>query len=398
MTQGRSLWPSKSGARFRMARAAASALSDFAADRLAVSSFKSGLSVDGDGDETRDAFAIRDQEQSRFLVALLLRRLDRLRDVAGLFHRLVIDLLDDVARPQAPLRRRRTRIDRGHDHPLHVVLDLEGLARLVAQSRKLHAKRLPDWALRLRLLLGGGDLGLLFAILETAERDRLGHLLAFANDHDLHRLAYRHPGHQPRQVARFLDVPAVELDDHVSRPEPGRLRRPLVVDARDECAARGAQPQAFSDGVVDRLDADAEPAPPRLMVLLELADDRNDGGGRRREADADRTARGGKDGRVDADHFSLQAEQRAARIALVDRSVGLQEIVIRAAVDVAVAGGDDSGRHRFAEAERVSDRHHAVADPHLVAVAELDGLQRFVALHLQHGDVYFRILEIGRAH
>jgi hypothetical protein len=40
----------------------------------------------------------------------------------------------------------------------------------------------------------------------------------------------------------------------------------------------------------------------------------------------------------------------------------------------------------------IADRHHAVADARLVAVAELDGLQRLVALDLQHSDVDFGVL------
>ncbi len=159
-------------------------------------------------------------------------------------------------------------------------------------------------------------------------------------------------------------------------------------------SAPRAEPEveALGDGVVDRLDAHAEPAATGLMELLELRDDRLDRGRGRCEADADRAAGRREDRGIDADHLALQVEQRAAGIALVDRGVGLQEIVVGAAVDVAVAGGDDARGHGLAEAERIADRHHAVADPRLVAVAELDGLQRLVALDLQHRDVDLGIL------
>src|SRR5690606_22386479 len=58
-------------------------------------------------------------------------------------------------------------------------------------------------------------------------------------------------------------------------------------------------------------------------------------GGRRRdgETDADRTARLGIDGRVDADHPAIDVEGRTAGIALVDGRVDLK-IVDKRAVDL----------------------------------------------------------------
>ena len=109
------------------------------------------------------------------------------------------------------------------------------------------------------------------------------------------------------------------------------------------------------------------------------------------EADADRAAGGRKDRRIDADHLAVHIEQRAAGIALIDRRVGLEIIVVGAGIDIAVARRDDAGRHRAAETERIADRDDPVADAHLVAVAEFRGLQRLVRLHAQHCDVDFRI-------
>ena len=166
----------------------------------------------------------------------------------------------------------------------------------------------------------------------------------------------------------------------------------MLVDTSDQRAARRADVEALGDRVVDRLNAHTEPTAARLVILLELIDHRHDarrGGG---EADADRPAGRRKDRGVDADHFALHVEQRAARIALVDRGVGLQEVVVWTAVDVSIARRDDARGHGFAEAEGIADRHHAVADAHLVAVAELHRLQRLVALDLEHGNVHLGIL------
>ena len=67
----------------------------------------------------------------------------------------------------------------------------------------------------------------------------------------------------------------------------------------------------------------------------------------------------------------LRVDQRAAGVALVDRRVGLDEVLVAA---VAAAAGrpalraDDPHRHGLADAERVADREHDVADAHLVGV------------------------------
>ena len=113
----------------------------------------------------------------------------------------MIDLLDDVAGPQASLRRGRSGIDRSHDHALDAALVLEGLARLLGEARKPYPKRFLHRVLLLRFILVVGDLGLLLAVLETPQRHGLGHFLSVAHDHDLDRLADGHRGDETRQIA-----------------------------------------------------------------------------------------------------------------------------------------------------------------------------------------------------
>src|SRR6185437_12963921 len=133
--------------------------------------------------------------------------------------------------------------------------------------------------------------------------------------------------------------------------------------------------------VIDLLDAYADPAAPRLAEFAELRDDLGDALRGDREADADRAARRRDDRRVDADHVAVHVEQRPARIAAIDRGIGLNEIVVGAGIDVAVPRRNDAYRHRTAEAERVANRHHPVADAHLVGIAEIHGLDRLLRLH-----------------
>ena len=65
---------------------------------------------------------------------------------------------------------------------------------------------------------------------------------------------------------------------------------------------------------------------------------------------------------VDADHVAVDVEGRTAGIALVHRRVDLDEVVIGAGADVAAARRNDAGRDGAAEAERIADREHPVAD------------------------------------
>ena len=141
-----------------------------------------------------------------------------------------------------------------------------------------------------------------------------------------------------------------------------------------------------------RLDAHADPAALGLAELDELIDGALHDGRRNGEAETDRAAGRRDDRRVHADHIAVHVEQRPARITPVDGGVGLDEIVIRPRRDVAVAGRDDAGRHRAAEPERVADRHHPVADPHRVRIAERDGGQRRVRLHAQHRKIGLLVL------
>src|SRR5690606_33310341 len=93
--------------------------------------------------------------------------------------------------------------------------------------------------------------------------------------------------------------------------------------------------------------------------------------GRNREADADIAAGGRVDRRVDADDVAVEIEHRAARIAEIDRGIGLDIAVVRAGAGIAMDRRDDTGGHRPAEAERIADRDYPVADARRGRVAEI---------------------------
>src|SRR6185503_7751054 len=169
-----------------------------------------------------------------------------------------------------------------------------------------------------RIFLGlGGGLLHLFGILEAAERDLATFLLALADDHHVDLLADRGVGDDAGEILRVLDVLAVELDDDVAGLDAGGLGRALVVDAGHQRAARRLDVEAFGDLVGDLLNADAEPAAAQFAELPELIDHADHGLRGYRKAEADRAAGGRDDQRVDADHFTLEVEQRTAGIAAV---------------------------------------------------------------------------------
>src|SRR5262249_44684539 len=153
---------------------------------------------------------------------------------------------------------------------------------------------------------------------------------------------------QPGQIAHLVDLVALEARDDITLADARGGGRAILGDRGDERAVRLLEAEALGDRLGDLLDLHSQPTAPRLPVLSELVDHapgerRGDG-----EADADRAAAGREDRRVDADYLAREIEQRAARVAAVDGGVGLQELVVRSGVDVAMACRQDARGHRSA--------------------------------------------------
>src|SRR5262249_47471051 len=89
--------------------------------------------------------------------------------------------------------------------------------------------------------------------------------------------------------------------------------------------------------------------------------------------------------------FAAIVNQRAARVAGIDGSVGLDEIfVVLDAESAALSSADDTGCHSLADAERIADRQNLIADLHLGRVADRD-IGKMIRLDLKHRDVALRI-------
>src|SRR5207248_11728230 len=102
------------------------------------------------------------------------------------------------------------------------------------------------------------------------------------------------------------------------------------------------------------------------------------------------------DGGVDADDAAAAVGERAARVAGVERGVGLDHVVdvpdsgAGAGWQRAAEGRDDAGGHGAAEPVRVSDRDDELADAQLLRVPELGG-HEVARLRPQDGEVGERV-------
>jgi hypothetical protein len=122
---------------------------------------------------------------------------------------------------------------------------------------------------------------------------------------------------------------------------------------------------------------------------------------RNRETYALRAAGARVDRRVDADQIAVHVHQRAPRIAGIDRRIGLNKILECVDAQMAAAErADDAGSDGLADAERIADRKHDVADARLLGLRE--GHRRQVLqIELEHGKIRIRIaadhLRLGAA-
>ena len=95
-----------------------------------------------------------------------------------------------------------------------------------------------------------------------------------------------------------------------------------------------------------------------------------------------------EDRRVDAHEPAFHVDERAAGVARIDGRVGLDEIFIHAAIGHAVLRADDAFGHGLADAERIADGQHHVADADFLAVGEGHGGQ-VICLDLHDGYICF---------
>src|SRR4051794_10953925 len=127
-----------------------------------------------------------------------------------------------------------------------------------------------------------------------------------------------------RQVALVLEV-----DVRARTDESGLVRRPVLLDAVDQRAAELTHLQPPRELRIERDRTDAQVGVLGPTLRAQLPERMSDGLDRPRESDALAPTAGRLDLRVDADHLAAAVEQRAARVAVVDRGVGLDCVADR---------------------------------------------------------------------
>ena len=135
----------------------------------------------------------------------------------------------------------------------------------------------------------------------------------------------------------------------------------------------GLQPERLGDLRRHRLQARAEPRPlHRLAAALGRRHDDAHHVGGNGKADALRAAGAREDRGVDPDQLARHVDQRAAGIAGIDRGIGLDEELIVGDADLgARQRRDDAVGHRLADAERIADREHDVADQQFIGIGKI---------------------------
>ncbi len=224
------------------------------------------------------------------------------------------------------------------------------------------------------------------------QRDLRGPARAVAQIGDLDLVARTAQADLLAQVGRALDRVAIHRHDHVACGQTGAVRGRPRLDRADDGAGLGLDVQRLGKIGRQILDRHPEPAAPHLAEFDELVHDGErhvDGHG---EADPDVAAAPRRDDRgVDADELAVERDQRAARIAGVDRGVGLDEVLVAFRVDPRPPERrDDAARHGLAEAEGIADGDDEIAHQQFLGIAK-GHLGQVLGVDPEHRDVGGRI-------
>ncbi len=214
-----------------------------------------------------------------------------------------------------------------------------------------------------------------------------GALGAGAVDGQRDLVADRRQADAVAQIGRAVDRRAIDGDHQIAAAQPGALGRRARQHPGDQrpLGAGGAERPGEIGGQV--LDRHPDLAAPDLAVADQLVHHVARHIDRHGKADADIAALRRQDRGVDADQPAAQIDQRAARIAGIDRGVGLDEILVALDAEPGAAErADDPRGHGLAEAERVADGEHEIPDPQMARIAQRHRRQIF-RRDLQHGDV-----------
>src|SRR5262245_31758389 len=275
-------------------------------------------------DEAR-AFRRTNEEQHAFVERSIF---DLRFELGDALHVLATDLGDHVAGFQPGFVSRAAVVDRGDDDAAGV-FEAELLGDVACQRTDLEAQLVVLLGLlafglivgRANILLAvvGGHLFHAHCQLDLFAVTRYGHWLLGAD---------RRPTDDALKLRGRANLRAREIHDHVLRLEAGVGSRRLGLNIGHQRSLVVGQLKLRSQRGIDLLNADAQVGAVDFAVLRKLRADPLGEINRDREADALESAARRSDGRVDADYFALQIDQRPTAITRIDGRVSLNELVI----------------------------------------------------------------------
>ncbi len=275
-------------------------------------------------------------------------------------------------------------------------LEAQGLAPLVGEVLKPHAQAHRGAFRLIRSLLVARAELLREELGQVADHHVEVLALVIAHHPDVQRSAHGRRGHRVDQIVASANRLAVDGHDDVAFLDPGLFRAAAHCHRLDERAFADAR--LFQQGAglvgVGNHNLDADSAARHLAVLDDLVINQRRHVHGHGEAHALVAARCGGcgDGRVDANHFAADVEQRSAAVAGVNGRIGLQEVLeLRFRIDIALLGADDARGHGGLEAEWRANGDGPVAHLHGVGIADLGGHQVLLAFHADDREVGGRI-------
>src|ERR1035437_553513 len=185
---------------------------------------------------------------------------------------------------------------------------------------------------------------------------------------------------------------AVDVQDDVTLFQASLLGRAVGGHVADQRAAHFRFMEGLGDGGRHFLSHHAQVCAGHLTVVDDLLHHIARHTHRDGKTDALIAFRSmGQDGGVDADQLAAVIDQRAARVAGVDRRIGLNEVFVVFDAQIGAAGSaDDAHGDSFTHAKGIADGEHVVAHLHLIGIANGDRIQG-AGVHLEYGNVGLRI-------
>ena len=172
--------------------------------------------------------------------------------------------------------------------------------------------------------------------------------------------------HAARQVTRVAHGLAIQRRHHIAGLEAGLGGGAVIFHTCHKGTLRGfsalgRQLQRRRHGRIHGLGRNTKEAALHLAFLTQFQHNALHHVGRHGKADTNRTTGRAEDRRIHADHAAIAGEKWAAGIALIDRRIHLDEIIIGASANIAASCRDHTRGHGAGQAIGIAHGHHPIA-------------------------------------